>query len=164
LRGNATGPVQAGMSLEVMMNYLPRRLLTMLSLLAPVLFASAMAAAAPAPAEDSIRLELNAAESVQNRCRLSFVIENKSESPFETLKLDLGVFSREGIIQRRLVTEMGPVLRIKTMIKAFEIDGDCGQVGSILVNDIAACSPGEPNFCLERLLLSSRVQSVRLFK
>ncbi|MEA2945573.1 MAG: hypothetical protein QOI40_903 [Alphaproteobacteria bacterium] len=146
------------------MNYLPRRLLTMLSLLAPVLFASAMAAAAPAPAEDSIRLELNAAESVQNRCRLSFVIENKSESPIETLKLDLGVFSREGIIQRRLVTEMGPVLRIKTMIKAFEIDGDCGQVGSILVNDIAACSPGEPNFCLERLLLSSRVQSVRLFK
>jgi hypothetical protein len=50
------------------------------------------------------------------------------------------------------------------MIKAFEIDGDCGQVGSILVNDIAACSPGELNFCLERLLLSSRVQSVRLFK
>jgi hypothetical protein len=137
-----------------MMGHL-RCLLTLL-----LLFASP-ALAAP---DDPIRLELNAAESMQNRCRLSFVIENKSESPIETLKLDLGVFSREGIIQRRLVTEMGPVLRVKTMIKAFEIDGDCGQVGSILVNDIAACAPGDPNFCLERLILSSRVQSVRLFK
>src|SRR3954451_5916097 len=137
------------------MSQLGRRLLTVLLLLAPP------ALAAP---DDPIRLELNAAESVQNRCRLSFVIENKSDAPIETLKLDLGVFNREGIIQRRLVTEMGPVLRVKTMIKAFEIDGDCGQVGSILVNDIAACAPGEPNFCLERLVLSSRVQSVRLFK
>jgi len=142
------------------MIHLRRRLLTILLVLA----SPTLAPAAPAAPDDPIRLELNAAESVQNRCRLSFVIENRSEMPIETLKLDLGVFNREGIIQRRLVTEMGPVLRVKTMIKAFEIDGDCGQVGSILVNDIAACAPGEPNFCLERLVLSSRVQSVRLFK
>ena len=138
---------------------LPTRFLTLL-----LLFASPVSMAGPAPAGDPIRLELNAAESVQTRCVLSFVIENKSETPIETLKLDLGVFSPEGIIQRRLVTEMGPVLRVKTMIKAFEIDGDCSQLGSILVNDIAACTPGDPNFCLERLVLSPRVQNVRLFK
>src|SRR4051812_5727560 len=106
-----------------MMNHLRRRLLTILLLLAPP------AMAAPALPNEPIRLELNAAESVQSRCRLSFVIENKSETPIETLKLDLGVFNREGIIQRRLVAEMGPVLRVKTMIKAFELDGDCSQVG-----------------------------------
>jgi hypothetical protein len=147
------------MSLEVMMNHLRRRLLTMLLSLAPM-----MAAAAPAPSENPIPLELNAATNIQNRCNLSFVIENKSETPIETLKLDLGIFSRDGIIQSRVNVELGPVLRMKTMIKGFVIDGDCTQIGSILVNDIAACSPGEPNFCLERLLLSSRVQSVRLFK
>ena len=141
------------------MNHLRRRLLTMLFLLAPV-----MAAAAPAPSEDPIRLELNAVATAQNRCNLSFVIENKSETPIETLKLDLGIFSRAGIIQNRVNIELGPVLRMKTMIKGFVIDGECGQVGSMLVNDILACSPGEPNFCLERLVLSSRVQSVRLFK
>src|SRR5262245_20776464 len=153
------GPVSTGMSLEALMMHLRTGLSTILLLLTPT-----VAAAGPAPADDPIRLELNAAESVQNRCLLSFVIENKSASPIETLKLDLGVFSREGIIQRRLITEMGPVLRVKTMIKAFEIDGDCSQLGSILVNDIAACAPGDPNFCLERLVLSSRVQNVRLFK
>src|ERR1700704_6677155 len=62
-----------------------------------------------AGAGDPIRVELNAAESVQSRCRLSFVIENKSEAAIESLKLDLAVFGRDGVIQRRLVTELGPV-------------------------------------------------------
>ena len=64
---------------------------------------------AAADAGDPIRVELNAAEGVQSRCRLSFVIENKSEGPIESLKLDLAVFGRDGVIQRRLVTEIGPM-------------------------------------------------------
>jgi hypothetical protein len=34
----------------------------------------------------------------------------------------------------------------------------------VLVNDIAACAPGEPNACLDGLTLSSRVKDVRLYK
>jgi hypothetical protein len=143
------------------MNHLRRHLLTMLLVLAPPILASAAAMAAP---DDPIRLELNSTENAQNRCWLSFVIENRSETPIESLKLDIGVFDREGIILRRLVAEMGPVPKVKTMIKAFGSDFDCAQMGSVLVNEITACAPGEPNFCLERLVLSSRVQSVRLFK
>src|SRR5258708_3546080 len=89
-----------------------------------------------AAAGDPIRVELNAAESVQSRCRLSFVIENKSEAAIESLKLDLAVFGRDGVIQRRLVTELGPVRGAKTIVQAFELDTECGQVGSILVNDL----------------------------
>jgi len=114
--------------------------------------------------EDPIRIELNAAETVQTRCRLSFVIENKGESPIESLKLDLALFGREGGIQRRMVTEMGPVRRTKTIVRAFEVEGDCGQIGSILVNDVAACAPGNADGCLDRLALSSRLPTVRLFK
>jgi hypothetical protein len=141
--------------MEVMMRNLPTIFLTLLFL--------AVSPAWSAP-DEQIRVELNAAESVQSRCRLSFVIENKGETLIESLKLDLAVFSREGIIQRRLVTEMGPVVRAKTIIKAYEIESDCGQIGSILINDVAACTPGEPNLCLEKLALSSRVQNIRLFK
>jgi hypothetical protein len=128
----------------------------------PILVTTAsMALAAPF---EPIRLELNVAEQVQSRCRLSFIIENKGETPIEILKLDLAVFNREGIIQRRLITEMGPVLRSKTIIKAFEIDVECGQIGSLLINDVAACAPGEPELCLNRLALTSRVPNVVLFK
>jgi hypothetical protein len=113
---------------------------------------------------DPIRVELNLAESVQNKCRLSFLIENKSETPIERLTPDLAIFNREGIIQRRLVAEMGPVYRSKTIIKTFEIEGECGQIGSILVNDVTACTPGDPGLCLDRLVLSSRVPSISLFR
>lgn len=123
-----------------------------------------IAAAASAAPNDPVRVELNLAESVQNKCRLSFLIENKSETPIDRLTPDLAIFNREGIIQRRLVAEMGPVYRSKTIIKTFEIDGECGQIGSILVNDITACAPGDPGLCLDRLVLSSRVPSISLFR
>ena len=115
-------------------------------------------------AENPIRIELNTIENVQNNCRLSFVIENKGETPIETLKLDLAVFGREGTIQRRLIVELGPVRGSKTVVKAFDVESDCGQIGSILVNDVTACAPGDPGTCLDRLALSSRSSTVRLFK
>jgi hypothetical protein len=130
-------------------------LLTMLPLIASPVFS--------AP-NDPIRVELNVAESVQNKCRLTFLIENKSETPIERLTPDLAIFNREGIIQRRLVAEMGPVYRSKTIIKTFEIEGDCGQIGSILINDVTACTPGDPGLCLDRIILSSRVPNISLFR
>jgi hypothetical protein len=125
------------------------------------LWPGASVSAAP---EEALRVELNALENVQGRCRYSFVIENKGEGGVESLKLDLAVFGRDGVIQRRMAIEMGPLRRAKTILKAFELDGECGQIGSILVNDVTACAPGEPGACLDALGLSSRVQGVRLFK
>jgi hypothetical protein len=123
-----------------------------------------IAAPATAAPTDPIRVELNLAESAQARCRLSFVIENKGETPIQSLQLDLAFFNREGIIQSRSVAEMGPVGRAKTIVKSFEFEGECGQLGSILINDVTACTPGDPAPCLERLALSSRVKNVSLFK
>ncbi len=115
-------------------------------------------------AQDPIRIELNAAESVQSRCRLSFVIENKGDTAYESMKLDLVIFDGLGVIQRRVVAEMAPLRRAKTIVKAFEIDGECGQIGSVLVNDVTACTPGEAGACLDRLALASKLQNVRFYK
>ena len=131
--------------------------------LLPIMLLLIASSARSAP-NDPIRVELNLAESVQNKCRLSFLIENKSETPIERLTPDLAIFNREGIISRRLVAEMGPVYRSKTIIKTFEIEGECGQIGSILINDVTACTPGDPGLCLDRLVLSSRVPSISLFR
>lgn len=128
-----------------------------------LLLASTNIAALAAPS-DSIHIELNAAESVQNRCRLSFVVENKAETAIETLKLDLALFGRDGAIQRRLVVEMGPVRAAKTIVRTFDVETDCGELGSILLNDVTACAPGEPGTCLDRLTLSSRPAAIRFYK
>jgi len=117
-----------------------------------------------AAAESPIHIELNTMENLQNSCRLSFVIENKGETPIETLKLDLAVFGREGAIQRRLIIDLAPLRASKTVVRAFDVEGDCGQIGSILVNDVTACAPSDPGTCLDRLALASRSSAVRLFK
>jgi hypothetical protein len=119
--------------------------------------------AGSAPAEP-IRVELNAMENAEGRCRVSFVIENKGEAAVETLRLDLALFNRGGIVQRRVATDMGPVRAAKTIVKTFTLEGGCDEIGSVLVNEVAACTPAEPNVCLDRLALSSRIEKVRFYK
>lgn len=117
-----------------------------------------------ASAEDMARLELNAAETAENRCRLTFLIENKTSKAIDSLKLDLALFNPEGVIQRRMIAEMGPVRGSRTNVRTFSTDGDCGLLGSILVNDVTACTPGEAAACMDGLALSSRVKTIRLYK
>jgi hypothetical protein len=118
-----------------------------------------------AAADPAIHIELNAAETVQqDHCRLSFVIENNAESAIDTLKLDLALFDREGTINRRMIVEIGPLRAAKTIVRTFSVETDCGRIGSILLNDVTACSPGEPGGCLDRLALSSRPSTIRFFK
>ena len=121
-------------------------------------------ALAPARAQDTVRIELNTLENADNRCRMTFVIENKTARTVDSLKLDLALFNTEGAVYRRMVTDMGPVRAAKTVVKTFATDGDCAQLGSLLVNEVAACTPGEPNACLDQLALSSRMKAVRLYK
>jgi hypothetical protein len=103
-------------------------------------------------------------ESADNRCRLNFVVQNKSRVAIESMKLDLVGFDTDGGIVRRLITDMGPVRAAKTVVRAFIVDIDCHQLGAVLVNDVTACAPGEPGTCLDVLGLSSRVKTVRLYK
>jgi hypothetical protein len=59
---------------------------------------------------------------------------------------------------------MGPVRVQKTVVRIFEIEGDCAGLGSVLVNDVTACAPAALGDCLEKLSMTSRVEGLRLFK
>jgi hypothetical protein len=116
-------------------------------------------------ADQKVLIELNSIEgSSDNRCRLNFVIQNKSDVAMETLKLDLVVFGTDGGILQRFLAEMGPARAAKTTVRPFQADADCRQLGAILVNDVTACAPGEPGACLDGLGLSSRLQALRFYK
>ena len=122
------------------------------------------AAKAQEAQEERARLELNAVETADSRCRMTFLIENKSSGAIDSLKLDLATFNPEGVIRQRMIIEMGPVRGKRTNVRTFSADGECGQLGAILVNDVSACAPGEPTACMDGLALSSRVRNVRLYK
>ena len=110
-----------------------------------------LASLAPALAE-GVRVELNTVENAENRCRMTFVIENKSKAAVDSLKLDLALFNTEGAVYRRMIVDMAPVRAAKTVVKTFATEGDCAQLGSVLVNEVTACTPGEP----PRAWISSR--------
>jgi hypothetical protein len=115
-------------------------------------------------AADPVRVELNAAENAEGRCRLTFVIENPGTQSIDVLKLDLALFDTAGAVYRRMIVDLAPVRSAKTIVKTFAVEGECAQLGSILVNEVAACAPGDPNACLDALALSSRLKGVRFYK
>jgi len=111
-----------------------------------------------------LQVEINTVESVQNRCRMTFLVENKRDQAVESLKLDLVIFDTNNTMQRRTLIELAPIRPAKTMIRTFDIEQDCSKIGAVLVNDVTACSPGDAGTCLDQLGLSSRVPSIRIFK
>ena len=56
-------------------------------------------------ADEKVLVELNSIESADNRCRVNFVVENKSDTAIDSLKLDLVAFGTDGGILRRLIME-----------------------------------------------------------
>src|SRR5262245_52422678 len=98
-------------------------------------------------AQDELKLELNTAESAQGRCRVSFMVENKADRPVESFKLHLVMLGTENTMQRRMVVDIAPIRRSKTIIRTYEFERDCTQIGAILVNDVQACAPGDPSTC-----------------
>ena len=114
-------------------------------------------------AAEPVRVELNAAENADGRCRLTFVTENQGAAR-DSFKLDLALFNTEGAVYRRMIVDLAPIRSAKTLVKTFAVEGDCAQLGAVLVNEVAACAPGDPNACLDALALSSRLKGVRFYK
>jgi hypothetical protein len=114
--------------------------------------------------EGKVLVELNTIDMSENRCRMNFVLENKSEQALDSMKIDFVVFGIDGGIKHRFISEMGPLQSTKTVVRTFSVESDCAQISAILVNDVTACVPIEPKACLDRLELSSRLKTIRLYK
>lgn len=124
------------------------------------------APAAAAPAADLISIELNKLEPQASACRAYLVLSNPGGPDITDLKLDLILFSPEQIIEKRIAVGLAPLPTGKTTVKLFDIDGqDCSKIGSVLINEVMACSSAEgavPD-CSKRIAPSSRVNA-KLFK
>lgn len=106
---------------------------------AVVFLGTAAATAQPAP----VSVELNKLEQTGADCRSYMVVTNATDAALDALSLDLVVFDGEGVIDRRLAVDLGPVAAGRTRVKVFDMAGlGCDRVSRILVNDVLACAPG----------------------
>ncbi|HEY9539019.1 MAG TPA: hypothetical protein VIS03_15605 [Kiloniellaceae bacterium] len=116
-------------------------------------------ALAQAAGGETVSIELNKLEPQESACRAYLVVKNTGEQAFDSLKLDLVMFDRGGVVAKRLAVQAGPLPVGKTSLKVFDVEGNaCPDIGSILLNDVLECTPAPeaPGGCLARIAVSAR--------
>ena len=130
------------------------------TLLGVVLIAVGMPSA-PAAAQEPGRMaiELNKLEPQDAACRTYFVLQNGTEIGFTELVLDIYIFNRDGIIERRLAMDTRAVMPGKTQVRLFDVRNlACEEIGRFLINGVLSCSDtdGERSDCAGLLAFSTR--------
>ena len=105
------------------------------------------------PGGTPLKIELNRLEPAGDNCRTYMLVDNASGPALKSLKIDLFAFDTEGVAQKRLAVELGPVQAAKTVVRLFDFPGiACPRIGRVLLNDVLACEGGDASreSCLER--------------
>lgn len=129
-----------------------------------MLFATATAAALSAPAfaqSGNFSLELNAAQAVDQGCRLIYVATNNTGEGLEKVSYDVAVFDQEGVVSRLLILDFGNLPADKTKVVQFDLaDMTCSNISRLLVNAVSECvgSGAAKPSCMEGLVTSSRTE------
>ena len=123
------------------------------------LIGSVSAQGKPDGGASPLRLELNRLEPAGEACRTYLLVDNSKGTALKSLKVDLFAFDTEGVAQKRLAVELGPVGDRKTMVRLFDFTGiGCAKIGRVLLNDVLACEGGDASreSCLERIETGSK--------
>lgn len=103
-------------------------------------------------------LELNKLEPYDKGCRTYMVVNNTSETAYQSFKLDFVLFQPDGVISKRIALDLAPVKPSKRTVKLFELEGvGCDKIASILINEVMECKTdaGPQTDCLTRISTSS---------
>ena len=122
--------------------------------------------ASSAPAAPSTSIELNKLEAADKGCRAYMVVNNPTDTAYQSFKIDLVLFQTDGVIGRRFSIDLAPLRAVKKSVKLFEIDGiACDKIGSLLINDVMECKSdaGPLDNCLQHLKTST-LTNVQLSK
>ena len=110
-----------------------------------------------------LKVELNRLEPAGEACRAYMLVDNGRGPALKSLKVDLFAFDTEGVAQKRLAVELGPVQEKKTVVRLFDFAGlACPKIGRILLNDVLACEGGAEasrESCLERIETATKTQA-----
>jgi hypothetical protein len=122
-----------------------------------ILAAALAAGATPSAAQQAelVEIELNKLEPRDGGCQAYLVTRNPGPVAHDSLRLDLVLFDRDGVIAKRLAVEAGPLPAEKTVVKAFVAEGlACEDVGAALLNDVLSCGGDSP--CLDAVRVTAR--------
>ncbi|PLS21304.1 hypothetical protein [Neptunicoccus cionae] len=120
------------------MSRLPKALV-----LAPLFLLPHMALAETATsetAENTLAIELNAAESIDGSCKLTFVLTNSLGSPLDKLVYEAVLFDTSGKVDRLTLFNFGSLPVKRARVRQLVVPGaQCDGLGRVLFNGANAC-------------------------
>ncbi len=128
-------------------------------LLAQGAFAETAVEEAPAPA--GLQVELNAAETTDANCTLTFLITNTLDTPLEKAVYETVLFDQNGTVDRLTLFDFGTLPVGRPRVRQFVVpQTTCENLGRILFNGAQTCA-GEgvdAGICESDLGLTSRTE------
>ncbi len=119
-----------------------------------------ISAAGRAAAQDPVlRIELNAAETTEAACRLSFLIENKHATDITQAVYEMVLFNADGSVNQLTLFDFGTLPAARPRVRQFEVSGpSCDGLSRILINGASTCEAGTLGaaVCATSLELRSR--------
>lgn len=133
------------------------RLLRTLSLTASLL----LPAAALAQDAGDLSIELNAADTVGESCRLTFVLSNGLEKNIDKLVAETVLFSDKGGVLLLTLFDFAALPSGRPRVRQFQVpETSCDRLGQVLINGVDTCAldGAQSGVCQAALTLSSRVK------
>lgn len=128
---------------------------------APLLLAAQMATAQETDIAGRISVELNAAETTAEGCKLTFLITNGLEAALDKAVYEAVLFDSAGQVDRLTLFDFGALPPARPRVRQFVIpQASCEQLGRILFNGASTCEGAgiAPQMCETGLLPSSRTR------
>lgn len=113
----------------------------------------------PDPAGGHVEIELNAADTDEGACRLTFLVRNAHPAPIGQAVYEMVLFTTDGQVDRLTLFDFGALPPGRPRVRQFDVpDLACDGLGQVLVNGAGTCeAPGLPDgACDAGLRLESR--------
>ena len=109
--------------------------------------------------EQKFSLQLNSVQTIENSCRLTFVVDNQTEKDISELVFETVLFSQQGEVIFFTLFDFGEVPYGIPRVRQFDVPSySCEDVNQVLINGIDKCvfSNSGVEECKLRLETSSR--------
>ncbi|MCA0043958.1 hypothetical protein [Celeribacter litoreus] len=130
------------------------------------LFAALLAVCASSPAladetTGKLSVEINAVETVDGGCRLSFLLQNGLPSDLTETVFETVLFDQAGQVSQMTLLDFGVLPMNRPRVRQFVLSGTaCTEIGGVLINGAQSCQ-GETvsnDACEEALEVTSKTE------
>lgn len=132
------------------------RLVTLVTLCAPI---AQTVLAQETATSDIISIELNAAETKEGSCLVTFLVTNGFAMTLDKVVYETVLFDQEGQVNRLTLFDFGALPPARPRVRQFAVpDLTCDAIGRVLINGASTCSGVQTDaaVCDASLVTSSR--------